>query len=125
MKTSTLITNVNNANTSVSCIINGINYHESKNLEYFYCSFEVKWDLEIDIYNNESIVDMSVNVIDIIGSITIEDSDSSVNETFYIDSRKDSWTLEPSVTRPIEYPCHPQIINIDFDTKKIEIQFYN
>ena len=84
MKTSTLATNVNNTNTSVACIINGIDYYERKNLEYFYCSFVVKWDLEIDIYNNESIVDMSVNVIDIIGSITIEDSDSSVNETFYI-----------------------------------------
>jgi hypothetical protein len=125
MKTSTLTTNVNNTNTSVSCIINGTNYDESKNLQYFYCSFVVKWDLEIDIYNNESVVDMTVNIIDIIGAITIEDSNSSVNDTFLVDSRKDSWTLNSSITSPIEYPCHPQIITIDFDTKTIEIQFYN
>jgi hypothetical protein len=68
---------------------------------------------------------MSVNVIEIIGSITIEDINSSVNDTFSVDSRKDSWTLIPSIAIPIEYPCHPQIISIDFDTKTIEIQFYN
>ena len=124
MKTSTLTTNVNESNTSFSFLLNGVNYDDDKNLNYLDFSAAIKWDLEIEIENEASIVSMFVNFIDFFGSVTIEDRKGTINNTFFIDTRKDVWELGASTTTPIEYPCHPHSVFIDFDKKEIVVQFY-
>jgi len=123
MKTSTLTTYVNQFNTSFSFILDGVNY-DDKNLEYLDFSAAIKWDLEIDIQNEASIVSMFVNFIDFSGNISIEDRKGTINNTYLIDTRKDNWELVTSITTPIEYPCHPHYVFIDFDKKEIVVQFY-